>query len=767
MDDARKRSQPKGLFRVFVSYSRHDNEVTRVHALLEWLSELADYAIEFVFDQNLQISDDTREFENSIAQYSAVIIVGTRKYKEKVLQGSFGVSREFGVIMPMKENRSLSVFPIKLDDSFSDCFPEMIQGPLAADFHGLIQDPTTLKISHHIRTKYLEEATRLIKAIKAHFATNSRREEELKTIKRKLFFETKHEALNLPIAVFNGIHVKTSFFRAVSDKSAHLFIGRKGSGKSFLTDYFTRNPIIVGTVPINIHLRDFNLLNIFTLRSSSSLSKDIGKIISQTEIFEASWSVTYVVACILHLYAEVKAGRIYGDLHKLNKIFQFLDGLGLIDEIPQDGRPTHLPLQILQWSAEKVFHIVDAGIRLLKGDYASAISSISSLKDPVKLIPAIITRPVLNEFRYLTNIVRPVFLLTVDGFDAKFDRFRRDTYTLVYGSKDREERVVFEIDWLIGLIDATQRFVDALPGSAIASMSQCKIQFLVTLPRDRFSELQRGDREAFRLRHKHVEIRWSGPELMNLLRKRLETYFEKRTKKSNGDDVAEMLYKQFEESIKWIGNIPDTITLSHNRTDINIDLFSYVLRHSFWRPRDILYHIAELILLSETSMKRGRPITSEIVKRCVRNTIFDIIKTEFIGEFSSIFPKLEECLAYFKRGGIEMDYATLYSNLAAADFRLSSGDVVHGVDDRIDFLFEIGFIGIVLSDRDRGHFQSSPREAFAFSDSIDRYRLLDRTNKQNARWVIHPIFSEFLQLDTSNAPFLLNYTREYLADGDW
>ena len=84
--------------------------------------------------------------------------------------------------------------------------------------------------------------------------------------------------------------------------------------------------------------------------------------------------------------------------------------------------------------------------------------------------------------------------------------FERDTRDVVFSSSDQQQRVIFEIDWLSGLIDTTQRFIDDLPGSTVPSSSECTIKFLVTLPLDRFAELYSGDREAFRLRHKHVEI---------------------------------------------------------------------------------------------------------------------------------------------------------------------------------------------------------------------------------------------------------------------
>jgi hypothetical protein len=429
MDDSlvsRKKIHAKGLGRIFVSYSRHDDEERRINALISWLEELCSADIEFVLDQRLEYSDDIRDFEQSIIQYSAVMIVGTHKYKEKVVAGSHGVSREFNYIIPLKETKNLSVFPIKLDNSFADCFPDTLHAPLAADFFGITYDPNTLEIPPQIRTRFNTEAKRLSNAIKAHFITNTRRTEEIVSIKKKLFFETKHEALALTDDIFNGIFVRTSFFDAVNNRSAHLFIGRKGSGKSFLTDYFTRNPQIAGTIPINIHLRDFSLLTIYNLKLSSPLTPDIGKIISQTDIFEASWSLTFAISCILHLYVEVRSGKLIYDLHKLNSVFSFLDGLGLGEEIRAGRSLKFLPLRILEWSTEKIFHIVDVGLRTLRGnDYASAMSSISDLKNPVKLIRAAITIPVINEFRNLAKTVSPVFLITIDGFDSEFDKFRK------------------------------------------------------------------------------------------------------------------------------------------------------------------------------------------------------------------------------------------------------------------------------------------------------------------------------------------------------
>jgi hypothetical protein len=747
------------VIRVFVSYSRHDQEADRVLALLEWLQELAGKQIDFVLDSRFGPGTNVRKLEESIRHYPCILILGTTGYKKKVLEGpDSGVAREHNIIVSMMKQKTIDVFLAVMEATFADVFPETLHEPLATNFSGLFHDSASKRIPHQTRLRYAQTANALITAILESNPDPKKNQGVTDEIRTKLFFEQKQELVSpyLSDEDFEDIFVKTSFYDAVVKRGAHLLIGRKGSGKSFLTEYFTRVPMDERTIPINVHFRDFRLINIYLMRSTSRLEPDIGGLVQQKDLFEAAWCLFFVASAVLMALVRVKSGELEGAFHKIGEMDAFAEKCGCLDVASDTGQLVLSSQRLIDWCTEKVFHTVDAGFSNVAGDYARAVASLQSLVKPSKIIPAVIGAPTLKEFNLLVNRADPVFLLTVDGFDTKFDAFRRETNREIYEKDGRRKRVQFEIDWLSGLIEAAQQVVNRGNSPAFTAAAY---RMLITLPHDRFEEVLREDRDSFRLRFRHVEIRWSGIELMNLVRKRLEKFYQRKC-------AEEKIVERFFESLDWVCQIPRHFRFEYNGKPVEIDVFSYLLRHSFWRPRDILYHVAELISLSDKFGKRGRPVTFEQIRHITKKAARDIIEQEFIGEFSSIFPTIASCVSEFKRSKIEMDFDTLYGKLELVKFRLSSGESLNDTFEKIDFLFEIGFLGIVLPPELRDHVISARREAFSFSDSIQFYRGLDEVNKRVARWVIHPIFTEYLQLDTEASPFLLQYDIEYLVAGD-
>ena len=458
------------------------------------------------------------------------------------------------------------------------------------------------------------------------------------------------------------------------------------------------------------------------------------------------------------LFVKVLANTYPYELFRLVETQKFIFSIDCISPKDENGDYDIDYGKLIDWSIEKVFHFVDVGINKLAGEYAKAISVVPTLVHPDKIVPSVVGIPVLKEFQRSISDIRPSFLVTVDGFDTNFDRFRKDTNTLVFDEADRNNRIKFETDWLCGLIEATGLLVDRVSHLNISAFSNTKFNFLVTLPRDRFSEVLREDRDAYRLRFRFVEIRWTGIELMNVIRKRLEVYYGSEAIKSN---IADRL----NESLKWIGDIPQVMKFKINDKIVEIPLFCFFLRHTFWRPRDILFHVAELIYKSELYRPRSRELSVEVIRQIALEASKAIIRDEFLREFSSIFPKVEHFLKLFRRSKIELTFAEFYSLVMKEEVRLSSGEKLTKIEEKASFLYEIGFIGIVLGDEIRNRLGLKRREAFSFSCKLE-FGDLDMDNLQEAHWVIHPIFSEYLQLNSSSAPFLLNYTIEELLSDE-
>jgi hypothetical protein len=86
--------------------------------------------------------------------------------------------------------------------------------------------------------------------------------------------------------------------------------------------------------------------------------------------------------------------------------------------------------------------------------------------------------------------------------------------------------------------------------------------------------------------------------------------------------------------------------------------------------------------------------------------------------------------------------------------------------EKIEFLFEIGFLGIELDNeivRSRRHLTNL---IYHFSDSDSIYKSLSKDQLSRLRFVIHPIFCEWLNLRTEGQRMILQYSWDYLRAND-
>ncbi|MBK1865615.1 P-loop ATPase, Sll1717 family [Aestuariivirga sp. YIM B02566] len=752
--------------KVFVSYSRHGDEAKKVRALVDWLTNVSGSKINFIVDSELRSDDDVFKFERSISSYSAVLVLGTREYKRKVLSGNFGVTRELQAIVARRSESGLRVLTAIMEATHSEVFPDVLAGPIAKDFVGLGYDRNTGLIPDHMRTMFHGAASTLVEDLLEPTVQPLDDELTEDEIRRKLFFEQKHEQTVLPPEIFNKIFVKTLAYTAAVETGAYLFIGRKGSGKSFLTDFFTRNSTSSSDIQVGIHLRDYDLSNIFALKASVPLGPNFEEHFSQADLLEGAWSLAIVSASVLSFYVRAINGEIQYENHRLANVGEFAAKSECIVSSDAVGHLSVDYCRLLDWCISKTYHVVNAGIANLssKSDYDAAIVSIPRLYKPSSLVRALLGGPAMSEIVEAFNRTKPKFVLTLDGFDSKFDRFRAKTQSSVFLIEKKEARNRFEIDWIAGLIESVVAFESAVSGGI--SFMKGKLRFLITLPKDRFAEFRGYDRDAYRFRTKHEEIRWGADELMILIRKRLEVYFGRQARTKSASKVRVPVYQVFSEAFSWIAEAPSSISFNFHGSNVEIDTFSYLLRHSFWRPRDLIHHIAKLLLRANLAYRTGRPITGEKLRDIVRESSKVIIEDEFLKEFSTIFPEIRKAVHGFRKAQIELSYTSVHSILADQEYRMSSGDFLRDTDSKIAFLFEIGFLGCVLPDKLAKHFKAPCREIFSFSDRFDVLNQIERADWHEFKWIVHPIFSEYLQLDTSGPGFLLNYDIHRILDDE-
>lgn len=110
-----------------------------------------------------------------------------------------------------------------------------------------------------------------------------------------------------------------------------------------------------------------------------------------------------------------------------------------------------------------------------------------------------------------------------------------------------------------------------------------------------------------------------------------------------------------------------------------------------------------------------------------------------------------------------MSFSELELILEKIDFDFS--DTLHQVKDltsKASFLFQIGFLGLRCPDNVRNRFKLILDDVFCFNDAGKLERMLSDNTWKQCEIVIHPIFCEYLNLDTSHRELTLKYTWEYL-----
>jgi hypothetical protein len=151
--------------------------------------------------------------------------------------------------------------------------------------------------------------------------------------------------------------------------------------------------------------------------------------------------------------------------------------------------------------------------------------------------------------------------------------------------------------------------------------------------------------------------------------------------------------------------------------------------------------------------------------RAVKEATSRVIETEFIGEFQSVLINIREVIKAF--GGCKqfLSYEDLSSVVAGTGFHFASDKLkMVDTDGKIAFLYEIGFLGVVASPELRARYNLMHKHCFYFNEGPSLISAKAPQRFKQFTFIVHPVFSEYLQLDTSSNELVLEFTWEYLHD---
>lgn len=777
----------------FVSYCHQDIDRDVLEWLIGRMRAHGKERLNLYFDVEVAYGKNWAEFMDLVDRIDVIVILMTPKYKEKVLNREpGGVYEEWKRISLKFEqtllnakpgiDQPLTVIPILLSGTAASSVPPGIAGTNWLDLTGLVvarNREGKLVAPAAAMLRYDQSVKDITAAVlaKALFEDESYHAEQIK-LRRELYLNecdeqpapedppsaavgakdnwrlvdiVKHSDEDmLKSPAYRDVLIETAAFRKVQQQGSYLIIGRKGSGKSTLTSMLELGLKERYSGTIHLRAENVNLEAAVTNTDRGSWS-DIEQILKPLVYFAYGWQ-SFFVLCLVELLGRLDEANVLRVEQRryMAPIRSFLKGQ------PWWKKSRDIVQSALFDQATKELHRFlmksIAGIPNTVKD-TSVESSLIAAFDFESFVGTLIGEKARRALgRIVSHCPRKV-LVTLDDFDTIFDRFRDKA-----PDADKRWRSEVEREWLRALL---LMVADIKSNQDTVPQYFRTLDFCLTIPRDRYLEIERTDRDAYLHSRATTNILWSGMELCELLTRRMEKVT------GHGGPLVGPPEEQLEAILQrdW-PQIPRELEFQFNSRKLSISLFLYVLRHTFWRPRDVLIYFANILAAARDVAREGRVMSTEFVRRIVSETTHGIIQTDFLQEYSRTIWGLPEVLRKFIGASQVLSFDAVEERIRHISFGVSvGGNYELKINEKIELLYDIGFLGIVLDDRMKDRFQVQCNEAFYFNEGRTVLRAVINSGYMGTRFAVHPIFSESLNLDYSKNDLLLffswNYVREH------
>lgn len=213
-------------------------------------------------------------------------------------------------------------------------------------------------------------------------------------------------------------------------------------------------------------------------------------------------------------------------------------------------------------------------------------------------------------------------------------------------------------------------------------------------------------------------LRWGQTEFMNCLKKRLITY--SRSKSSQFPDL-------------WHECMPDKVKNETHGTEENS--FTYLLRHTLHRPRQLLYHLQTIFDKWDETSASFR-VDPSFIPQLVANTNYDLAR--------GVVAQLE--VRHVGLGAFLKSWASSPLTMTAGEFqtrlsRMFGLQLPQEVNTVFDDLYNFGIFGLALR---RPPIKEAPQTSFKFGFVGDRFsRNLHTGVREDDVLALSPMFREY------------------------
>lgn len=743
----------------FISYEWNDVDNYFLLLLKEYIEK--DKRINVILDTaSFNIGDDLIENEKQLSSSDVIIVFLSENYKIKIDNGTnSGVSREYALLKELIDNKEKKILPIlysgSLDSSVPDEFKNKIYLDLSCINPKIITEYKTIEFNNAIQSKIKT----LVDTVK--------NQAEIITWSKNPVFMNMDEEYNALFINTNAVHIpreciiETKAYEAVKKQSVLFILGRKGSGKTTLLEtlrkydaeyYFNKYKI---SEPINAeHLK----LQLFYEMVIKEYKSSIGEL-QLTRIIEIFWTVFLFLHCAYDIAVEFDRGKInksdsrYETFRKAT--YRLKIALGRKGKSIDDA---DCRMHIFTLATELIYNHLKTGI--FDNANVDTILTTTNINFNAQSILVKLYGVVLfSKFCDAVMECEKKILIALDGFDPYSEDFRRATNKLK--EIDYQEYVLrkdFEIwfyrELLILALKVKESKIDGKIGQVFSI-----IDFCIIIPQDRYDEIKEEDRDS--IKRNYCCLSWDAHDLMLMIVKRLEQYFKDSSKK------LESLRSRFDYLIKkYLPNIPTEIMVEINDHDMPIHLFNYLLRLSFWRPRDILTNFAVVLKVSREVKEQNEKIIQGILKKLLIKNVRETIETEFIKEYKNVYNNLDFVLQYFEKSNLITDFKEFYESLANIQIDSVYTENCITNEDKLYILYKMGVIGLYCDKTEAMEHGYGFHICYIFNEGLqplDDLMKGEKYLKTRSKIIFNPIFSKFLMLKMNTNEIIMNFSEHEIT----
>ena len=611
---------------------------------------------------------------------------------------------------------------------------------------------------------------------------------------KKLIENTKAEFIEQPLGY---LFCKTKFYNDIKNQNRTVFVGRKGSGKTeTIRQFCTENsnkyksPIIINAndIPLeelydsfintNVNIqKKFNEKILDTsIVNLNSLNEDIETMFSYEVLLRYTWlgyiylQSIYTIACEeLNSYQEEifkKAKKFINDLlNKIPREQRFIRNNKAINSAVSSA--------LYSYSFESCLKFFDDIITAsTSNNYANLRCDIAILNTPSNFLNRLLrTKQNTKIFSIKTPQARKSFASTIftctkkifislDGFDnlqaeKKGDRIRYGDFTTHKFIND------FESAWILSLVNVVNQIKYTLVDVGIFELKN-KLDMCLMVPYDRYIQITHYKRDGFVYRDQMTSAVYKGVNLYDIFLKRVWHISKDENEpsldiknSSDRDIISRKLFEKYK-------NLPKEINVKlKNGTNVKFPLFLYILRYTFWRPRDIIDYIYAIF---KTFFENEENPNKLITEKNIKNDIVfcsQKIVAKLIEEFKDLWTNIKECLNIFCYHNAVMTYSEFCEFIHNNSFniKLSNGTNYTNTNDIIRFLYDIGIIGLILSKKNMDKIHTSQRQHQVFYSGGQALSCLSEdTFKENSIFINPTLISSYnLKVDTEEILGISNW----------